>query len=273
MPVEEKWEGSQGGWEGHLTGRQIWPCKERGKEERREGSEEGRSIGFGCPSLSHSRALNLCVIVACHWPRGQGQWLASLGMTPLCSLSGSPGGVFLTWPVPPRMEPPPYGQVRKKETGAFCSWPVISGTESALWIGAGGRREHRPLGWTARNRVCAPQVWRGGAQLAAGPSPGESRGPLCSGPQPHELELLSQSDRARVTAQWCRLTWLLPRFSRFSWVTVSPFAVCSWDSFQRLQTLVSNCLDIMPFSLEIRCSELPHAVILEVLLTPEQLFT
>ena len=114
MPVEEKWEGSQGGWEGHLTGRQIWPCKERGKEERREGSEEGRSMGFGCPSLSHSRALNLCVIVACHWPQGQGQWLASLGMTPLCSLSGSPGGSSWLDPCPPEWNLHPMGKSERR---------------------------------------------------------------------------------------------------------------------------------------------------------------
>ena len=90
----------------------------------------------------------------------------------------------------------------------------------------------------------------------SGPSPGETRGSQCSGPHPHGLELLSQNDRARVTAQWRRLAWLLPRFGRFSWVTVSPFAVCSWDNFQRLQMLVSKCSAIMPLSLEMRYSEL-----------------
>ena len=152
MPVEGKWKGSQGGWGGHMTGMQIWPCKERGREGRKEEGEEKRkeeTQGFGCPSLSHGRALKLCVVMACRSPRGQGQWLASLGTTPFCSLRGFLGGVFSTCP-PPRMEPPPYGQVRKRKTGALCSWPVISGTESALWIGAGGRREHRPLGWTGQ---------------------------------------------------------------------------------------------------------------------------
>ena len=104
--------------------------------------------------------------------------------------------------------------------------------------------------------VSTPQIWRGGALLAAGRSPGETRGSQCSGPHPHGLELLSQSDRARVMAQWHRLVWLLPRFRRFSWVTVSPFAVCSWDNFQRLQMIVSKCSAIMPFSLEMRYSEL-----------------
>ena len=144
-------------WEADLT---LQAEREGRMEEggKKRGRERGRSTRFGCPSLSHNRALKLC-------RRGLPLTMAaataarfSWNDTLLLSKWVSGGGVFLTCPVPPRTEPPPYGQVRKKETGAFCSWPVISGTESALWTGAGGRREHRPLGWTARNRVCAPQV-------------------------------------------------------------------------------------------------------------------
>ena len=58
---------------------------------KKRGRERGRSTRFGCPSLSHNRALKLCV-VACRSPWRQRQRLASLGMTPFCSLSGSPGG-------------------------------------------------------------------------------------------------------------------------------------------------------------------------------------
>lgn len=94
----------------------------RGGKERTEETQ-----GFGCPSLSRSRALKLCVVVACRAPWGQGQWLASLGTTPFCS-EWVPGcGLLDLPPPPPRMEPPPYGQVRKRKTGALCSWPVISG--------------------------------------------------------------------------------------------------------------------------------------------------
>ena len=53
MPVEGKWEGSQGVWGGHLAGMQIPPCEERGREGRRKGRkrEDGRNAGLRLPFL------------------------------------------------------------------------------------------------------------------------------------------------------------------------------------------------------------------------------
>ena len=53
MPVEGKWEGSQGVWGGHLAGMQIPPCEERGREGRRKGRkrEDGRKAGLRLPFL------------------------------------------------------------------------------------------------------------------------------------------------------------------------------------------------------------------------------
>lgn len=70
--------GRPSGWDADPT---LLGEREGRKEEREEKRTE-ETQGFGCPSLSRSRALKLCVIVACRSPWGQGQWLASLGTTP-----------------------------------------------------------------------------------------------------------------------------------------------------------------------------------------------
>ena len=251
MPVGGKWKGSQGGWESHPAVMQIWPCKERGKEERRKGRkrEKGRKVGLRLQysskkilarlgwSLSQSRAVELSAVVACPSPWGGRdnsslllEWYPSavwmgpwVGWDALVFLTcASQRGTSTLW-------------ASQKEEDSRTTWPVVSGIESSPYESVlGGGRESRPLGWTGQEQsfytVELVGVRRAGSWLL----PRRNwRIPVfwttCMWGRASVTEQEGGSHGSDATD-----SWLLLRFSGFSWVTVSPFAVCSWDNFQRL---------------------------------------